>query len=363
MLTNVRRGALALSVALPALFAAAAFFSTATLRAEDKPIIKVGCVGIDNYMVTEFIQHYHNPKDVDELKGIKVVAAYLGESKDIPDSGQSLEKWGVPAMKAQGVEIVDTIDEVVAKSDAIMLMSMDGRSHLPFFKQIVKSGKPVYIGRPLAASLVDVLTIFDLAKEHKAPIFSCSQHRFSPGFIGMRNHPEVGKVLGCSVWGGAQFVPHHQDLFWNGIHSVETLYTIMGPGCETVTRASTPDADFITGVWADGKIGTTRFIHKGAVTYRAMVFGDKGISPSGDYAYDVPEKWVAPHGEYMGYKAVAMEIAKFFRSKEPPISAEETTEIFTYIEAARQSKAKGGLPVKLADVLAEAKKTVAEAKK
>ena len=96
-----------------------------------------------------------------------------------------------------------------------------------------------------------------------------------------------------SVWGGCPEDPLHPDTIWKAVHGVETLYTIMGPGCVSVTRASTPDTELVTGVWKDGKIGTYRGIRKGAVTYRAMVFGEKGISPSGDYGYDVPTKWVA----------------------------------------------------------------------
>ena len=73
-------------------------------------------------------------------------------------------------------------------------------------------------------------------RRQDVPIFSCSQHRYSPGFIGMRNHEEVGDVLGCDVYGGCPREPHHPDLVWHGIHGIETLYTIMGPGCVSVTR-------------------------------------------------------------------------------------------------------------------------------
>ncbi|MFN0056602.1 MAG: Gfo/Idh/MocA family protein [Planctomycetales bacterium] len=337
---------------LLALFA----FHRSVSAAEDRPL-KVGVIGLDNYQAVAFTALFHDPQAAGELQGLRVVAAYAGGSPDIEESVQSLPKW-IPAMKDLGVEVVETIDQVVAKSDALLLMSLDGRAHLPHLKAVLRAGRPVYIGRPMAASLADVVEMFDLAKEHKVPLFSCSQHRFSPGFSGMRQHPEVGSVLGCSVFGGCPTEPHHPDLFWHAIHGVETLYTIMRPGCESVARASTPDAEFLTGVWSDGRIGTFRGIRKGAVLYRAMVFGEKGISPSGDYGYDVPEKWVAPHGEYMGYKGVAIEIARFFRTRNPPVSAEETIEIFTFMEAAHQSKARGGIPVKLAEVLAETRKKV-----
>ena len=326
-------------------------FLAATLPAAEPAPLKVGIVGIDNYQALAFTELFHDPKAAGDLAGIRVVAAFPGGSPDIEESVQSLPKWR-PALEKLGVEMVDTIDKVVEKSDALLVMSVDGRAHLPQFQAIVKAGKPVYIGRPLAASLKDAVAMFGLAEKHNTPLFSCSQHRFSPGFSGMKDHPEVGQVTGCSVYGGCPKEPNHPDLFWHAVHGIETLYTIMGPGCESVTRAVTPDAELLTGVWKDGKIGTFRGIKKGAIKYRAMVFGDKGISPSGDYGYDVPVNWVAPHGEYMGYKGVAIQIAKFFRTRQPPVSAAETIEIFTFMEAAHQSHARGGVPVKLADVLA-----------
>lgn len=335
------------------------FFASFAVAAEP---LRVGVVGLDNYQAVAFTQIFHDPKAAGDLAGLKVTAAWPGGSPDIEESVESLPKW-IPAMKEFGVEIVDSIDKVLEKSDAILIMSLDGRAHLPQVKAVAKTGKPIYIARPLAASLEGAVEIFEVAKANKAPLFSCSQHRYSPGFSGMKNHPEVGQVTGCSVYGGCPTEPHHADFFWHAVHGVETLYTIMGLGCESVTRASTPDAELVTGVWKDGKIGTFRGIRKGAIKYRAMVFGDKGISPSGDYGYDVPVNWVAPHGEYMGYKGVAIEIARFFKSGKPPVSPEETIEVFTFMEAAHQSKAKGGVPVKLADVLAEAKAKVEANKK
>src|SRR5438094_584478 len=53
------------------------------------------------------------------------------------------------------------------------------------------------------------------------------------------------------------------------------------------------------------------------------------------------------------------EIAKFFKTGKPPVSPEETVEIMTFMEAADQSKEKGGASVSLADVLAKAKSEAA----
>lgn len=327
----------------------------ASLPAAEPAPIKVGIIGLDNYQAVAFTQLFHDPKATGDLAGIRVVAAYAGGSPDIEESVRELPKWSKDIQNSYKVPVVDSIDAVLKQVDAVMIMSVDGRAHLEQVKLAVKAGKPVYVGRPLAASLADTVAIFRAAKDANIPIFSCSQHRFSPGFIGMRNHEEVGDVLGCDVFGGCPREPHHPDLFWHGIHGVETLYTIMGPGCISVTRAATDMADVVTGTWKDGRVGTYRGIRKGALKYSAIVFGSKGVAPAGIYGYAAPVKGVVPPGRYMAYEATAIEIAKFFKTRKPPVSAEETTELFAFMEAAEESKRQNGAPVKLEAVLAKAR--------
>src|SRR5947207_2387376 len=251
----------------------------APLRGSEPAPVKVGILGLDNYQAVAFTQLFHDPGAAGDLAGIRVVAAFPAGSPDIEESVRELPKWSKDIQNYK-VPLVDSVDKLLAQCDAVMIMSIDGRAHLEQVKPVLRAGKPVYIGRPLAASLADAVEIFRLAKEHRTPIFSCSQHRFSPGFIGMRNHPEVGEILGCDVHGGCPREPHHPDLFWHAIHGVETLYTIMGPGCVSVTRAATDSADVVTGVWKDGRVGTYRGIRKGALKYSATVFGSNEVAPA-----------------------------------------------------------------------------------
>ena len=325
------------------------------LMAQDKPPVKVGVLGLDNYQAVAYSQLFNDPKASGDLAGLRVVAAYPVGSPDIEESVQGLPKWK-EQIGAFGVELVGSIDELLARSDAVMIMSLDGRTHLAQATPVLKAGKPLYIGRPLAASLKDAIAIFELAKEAKTRCWSSSQHRYSPGFIGMRNHPEVGQVLGCDVYGGCPTEPHHPELFWHAVHGIETLQTIMGPGCVSVTCTSTPYAESITGTWNDGRVGTYRGIKKGALKYSATVFGEKGVSTAGIYGHGAPEKGIVPtNDEYMGYKGIAIEMARFFKGGPPPVSADETLEIFAFMEAAHMSKRQGGAPVKLDAVLKAAR--------
>src|SRR5262249_46039721 len=154
--------------------------------ADEPAPIKVGIIGLDNYQAVAFTELWHNPKAAPNLSGLKVVAAYPAGSMDIEESVRERPKW-TDGIKKMGVTSEKSPEDVIKQVDAVIVMSLDGRAHLEQLKPVLKAGKPVYIGRPFTASLADAVEIFRLAKESKTPIFSCSQHRFSPGFIGMRN--------------------------------------------------------------------------------------------------------------------------------------------------------------------------------
>lgn len=321
-----------------------------------KPV-RVGVVGLDNYQAVAYTQLFNDPKASGDLAGVRVVSAFAAPaSQDIAESVENLPKWKADIVKFE-VKLVGSIDELLKGCDAVMIMSVDGRTHLHQATAVLKAGKRLYIGRPLAASLSDAVAIMKVAEETKTPCWSSSQHRFSPGFIGMRNHPDVGSVLGCDVYGGCPTEPHHAELFWHAVHGIETLYTIMGPGCESVRCTSTANAESITGAWSDGRVGTFRGIKKGALKYSATVFGDKGISVAGIYGHGVPVKGVVPtNDKYMGYEGIAIEMARFFKGGATPVPAAETLEIFAFMEAAHESKRQQGAVVRVADVLKKARK-------
>ncbi len=308
-------------------------------RAQDQStkLLRAGMIGLDTSHVTAFTGILHNPKN--SALGVRVVAAYPGGSDDLPDSKNRLEGFTKTMRDKFGVKIVMSIEQLLEEVDVVFLESVDGRPHLNQVIPVLKAGKLVFIDKPIAGSLADCLRIFELSKKHKTPVFSSSSLRFSPGIIGMRKDAKVGQVLGCDAFGPCPTEPHHPDLFWYGIHGVETLFTIMGTGCEQVTRTTTKGTDVVVGTWKDGRIGTFRGIRSGKSGYGATVFGDKGVAPSGGSG---------------GYEPLVVEICKFFRTGEPPVSAEETSEIFAFMEAADESKRQGGVPVSLQSVLRKA---------
>jgi predicted dehydrogenase len=304
-----------------------------------KPL-RAGIVGCDTSHVIAFTQLLHRAKVESPLAGVHVVAAFPGGSADVAASRKRVAAYTKQLRDQFGVEIVGSIDELLQKVDVVLLESVDGRPHLQQAMLVLKAHKPVFIDKPIAGSLADAIRIFELAREYKTPCFSSSALRFSPAIAGRRQDPKLGDLLGCDVYAPCELEPHHPDLFWYGVHGVESLFTIMGPGCKSVARVQTRDTEIVTGVWQDGRVGTFRGIRKGKSGYGGVAFGTKGI-----VAFTSPA----------GYEPLVEEICRFFRTGQPPVRAEETLEIFAFMEAADESKRQGGLPVTLESVLARAR--------
>jgi hypothetical protein len=319
-------------------------FLSAAAAAEPTKPLRAGIIGLDTSHAPAFTQLLNGPEATGELAGVKIVAAYPGGSPDIPSSRDRVAGYTRDLRDKYQVEIVDSIDELLKRVDVVLLESVDGRPHLAQARPVFQARKPVFIDKPVAGTLADAIAVFDLARETNTPYFSSSSLRFSPGILGMRNNPKVGDVVGCDAYGPCHLEEHHPDLFWYGVHGVETLFTIMGTGCQSVSRIQTEGTDLAAGVWKGGRVGTFRGLRQGAADYGATVFGTKGIAPSGGYA---------------GYKPLVVEICKFFKTGKPPVSAEETLEIFAFMEAADESKRQGGKPVTLESVMAKARAELA----
>ncbi len=289
---------------------------------------RVGIIGLDTSHSEVFTKMINNGGP--EMGGYKVVAAYPHGSKDIP-SAIKMKPGIIDAVKAMGVEIVDSIEALLAKVDVVLLESNDGRPHLEQALPVFKAGKRIFIDKPVAPSLSEAKAIFKASKEYNTPFFTSSALRYDANVQKVVNG-SIGKVTGADVYVPGDIDKNHQDLAWYAIHGVETLFTVMGPGCVKVSRVHQEGTDLVTGVWDDGRIGTVRAIRKGAAGIAGTAFGENGI---------------APLGPFSTYEPLVAQIIKFFQTGTPPVSEAETLAIFSFIDAADRSKRKGGKAISI----------------
>ena len=293
----------------------------------EKPI-RIGLIGLDTSHAPAFTELLNDATNEEHVPGAKVVAAFAGGSPEVEASSTRVEKYTNQIRDEYQVEIVPTIEDLVKKVDAIILTSVDGRVHLAQVKPVSGAGKPVFIDKPMAASLDDVLQIFKFTEEKKVPCWSASSLRFYPELQAAIKDTTMGRILGCEAYSPATLEPHHPDLFWYGIHGVEILFTIMGPDIHSVTRVYTEGADLVTGVWQDGRLASFRGTREGKGKYGAIIYYENGVKQ-------------AEPGKGSLYKPLVEEIVQFFKTGKPPIEDSETVAIFKFMDAAQKSKDSG----------------------
>jgi len=303
-------------------------------------------IGLDTSHSIAFTKMLNVETSEPYFKGFRVTAAYKYGSLDIHSSTNRYPAY-TKQMEEMGVKIVDSLADLLKETDVILLETNDGRRHLEQALEVFKAGKRVFIDKPIAASLADTLAIFMAAEKYKVPMFSASSLRYVQKVQAARAG-EYGRIIAVDAYSPCHLEPTHPGMIWYGIHGVEQLYTVKGTGCVSVVSVHQENTDMVVGVWSDGRVSTMRGMRGKPAPYGCEVFAEKGGRIS--------------LGGYEGYKPLLMEIIKFFKTGDVPIPPGETIEMFAFMEAAEESRIRGGVPVKIADVMARAQAEAAKKK-
>lgn len=296
-----------------------------------KPAIRIGVIGLSVHS-DDYTNIINGTPGGNGRQGCLVTVLYHPPGNpDVEFKEEQLARFSASVTK-NGVRLVNSIAEMLPEVDAVMLLTNDGRPHLKEILPVLKAGKPVYVDKPMAESFANVKAIFRQAEKYKVPIFTSSPLRYVRRAQQFAAGETVGKVTGAETYGPAPIQKSHTDLFWDGIHGVELLYTVMGTGCEYVSRTFSPAGDLVTGIWKDGRTGVFRGLRSGRIGFGGTVFGTEGI---------------AEIGGFDGYQGLVDVILTFFKTGQPPVSAAETLEIYAFMAAADVSKKKEGSLVKI----------------
>jgi len=298
--------------------------------------IKIGMVGLAVHSAA-FTKLLNDPQKDASLTGCTVKCVYHPKGNpDVDFTPEQLRGFERDIVNS-GATRVSSMDELISQVDAVMIETNDGRPHLAEVMPALKAGKPVFVDKPVADTLSGVLEVYQAAERYKVPIFSSSALRY------IESAQKINRetVLGAFTYSPAPTQESHTDLFWYGIHGVELLYTVMGPGCKEVAHVHHTDGeDLVVGFWENGRVGTFKGIREGRRDYGGTVFThDANITL----------------GTFGGYKPLVEQVVAFFRTGVAPVSPQETIELYTFMEAAQESRRMGGKKVSLDGILSKAK--------
>ena len=311
------------------------------LAARGQAVVRLGIIGLDTSHSIAFTKYINDPQSQDpQVQKYEVVAAYPYGTTVIESASSRIPKY-IQEIKGLGVKITGSIAELLEAVDCVLLETNDGHLHLQQALEVFRAGKGCYIDKPLGATLGEAIAIYELAAQYGIPIFSSSALRFSSELAKIRAG-EYGRVKGADCYSPHHPEKTHPDFGYYGIHGVEMLYTAMGTGCEVVSRIHGPEGDIVCGRWADGRLGTFRAIYTAPNGYGGTVITEK--------------KKIVSAGKYDGYQPLVREILNFFETGRPPVSREETLEIFACMEASNLSLERGGKYVSIQEAMARGQK-------
>jgi virulence factor len=298
-------------------------------------MIRLGIVDFHTSHCVEFSKRLHH-KDIDKefwVDGARVVAGWTGPS-DITEPDR-IESYRKGLLEDHGVELVANPEDLIGKVDGVLIQSQEGSLHSERAALFIKAGIPCFIDKPFTCSLSEARTLANLAKERAVPLFSTSSLRYAMEVQDLkRTETDLGRVLGAETYTPCSLHPKNPGLFHYGIHGVEILFALMGPGCRSVRTVWQERSDVTIGVWDDGRIGSVRGIRTGASGLGFTAFCEKGI-----VAKTIDTRYI--------YSELLKKIVSMFETGVAPLDISETIEIISFIEAAYMNQDKRGVEIGL----------------
>lgn len=295
-------------------------------------MIRLGIVDFDSSHSVEFAKRLNHRIAPEEqwVEGAEVVAGCVLPSAI---SDQARIDGFVRTFKEElGLPLVDRPEDLLGQIDGVLIEAVDGSVHLERARPFLEVGLPTFVDKPFTCSVADARELIDLAERHNAPLFSTSSLRYAADVTEFVAAAEQnGATLGCDVYCPASTHPRNPGLYHYGIHGVETLFAVMGTGCETVWCVSEEGTDVVTGRWRDGRLGTLRGIRAGAGGYGFTAFTEKRVVP-------------VNIGTQFIYRELLKQIVQLMTTKKSPLDLRETLEITAFMEAALYSSREKGAP-------------------
>ena len=180
-------------------------------------MIKVGFI---DYYLSEW--HADNlPTWLKEETNGDVVVAYAWAKIDAP---QPDRKTNAQWAEEQGVELLATMEEVIEKSDVLVVLSPDNpEMHEELCDLPLKSGKRTYVDKTFAPTFEIAKRIADKARAYNTPMFTSSALRFSTELQGVdREGISAVSMQGPGPWDNYS------------IHQIEPIVSLLGPDAEQV---------------------------------------------------------------------------------------------------------------------------------
>ena len=230
--------------------------------------------------------------------------------------------------------VVPRPEDVIGEVDAVIVATDKGGEHVSRCRPFVEAGLPVFVDKPLVDTEADLKT-FGGWVESGTPILSSSCMRYAKEYLPYR--------LSTHELGALRFACITTPKSWEryGIHALEGIYPILGPGFRSAQNTGTVDravvhlthrsgADVVVVASADmyGGFGALQLC--GTAGHAEAMFGDT----------------------FHAFKAQLAAFIQYLRTGTRPFPFTETLELMRMLIAGTRSREEGGRRVDLEEISA-----------
>ncbi len=228
--------------------------------------------------------------------------------------------------------VVRNPEEVIGQVDAVIIATDDGSDHARRARPFVEAGLPVFIDKPMATTLPELRQFLHWQRAG-AVLLSTS---------GMRYAPEMQADF--SALGELRWITSFTCKSWEryGIHALEAVAPLMGPGFRSVRAQSNERGDVMQITHASGLHLSLGALHDAYGSFGAVhLHGTQG-----DLALKLRDTYHAFRGQLLAF-------IELLRSGQPPLPFEQTVELMAVLIAGIRSRQQQGREVAVAEILSE----------
>jgi predicted dehydrogenase len=287
-------------------------------------IIRVGAIGIDSSHLPEFTKRINAMNDAAQTC-CRVTAFWSDGRHDLP--AEQVQKWRETTL-SHGATEAKSIDDLLANVDAVMVLAVNGHRHLELALPSLQRGLPTYVDKPLTCDLAEAKELLAVARESNARCYSASSLRFATEVTEL-DKSRLGKLIAIDAYGPGELNAAMAGLFFYGVHTIEMVDAIWGPGVKRVSAITMPARDLVDLEYHDGRYARLRLERNGAYSFGATVHGEKDIA---SFKVDFADV----------YNRLVKGMTRFFEGGDPPAKLRDIVENVAVMQAGNTSMAQDG---------------------
>ena len=223
-------------------------------------------------------------------------------------------------------------EDAIGEVDAVLVATDIGSEHVARCRQFVEAGVPVFVDKPMVDNAADLKIFCDWVDEGKAILSSSSMRyckEFAPYRISTHN---LGELRYISIT-----TPKTWERY--GIHALEGVYPILGPGFISAQHSGT---------------GTHNIIHfshqSGVELVVAAIYDMFGSFGDLTLAGTAGSVQVSSGDSYYSFKTQLESFIQYLRTGERPFPWSETVELMKMVIAGLMSREQNGRKVLLEEL-------------